>query len=231
MLINNLPGEDNSVRFSLFQAWLQNKQTAMQKYFPKFELERAYVSTKWMSAGSMIAAGLEERPLPYWLSDIDPADISEYRIIEEFEGLRIRGTLDKFQEDKNTVVDNKSLKRKMTIKEQKNIDSKYIYTLEDFTSLKNKFNEKDAVKYKQQLVFYQVLVEQRHGFVDPKAYIEVIPVFEDLNGFIRRTGEPAYMVPVEITKEERVEMKKLMVDTAREISQVYDSYKKGYIKL
>lgn len=228
---NTLPGDDNSMRFSLFQAWEQNKQTAMERYFPDVQSERSYSTTKWMAAGSMIAAGLEERPLPWWLSDIPPADISEYRIIEEFDGLRIRGTLDKFMKATNTVVDNKSLKRKMTAKEQKTINDKHVYTLEDFTSLKNKFDEKDAKKYKAQLVFYQVLVEKRYGSVDPMGHIEVIPVFEDYNGFIRRTGEPAEMVPVFVSDQERAEMKEKMVAAAKDIATVYAAYQRGDIKL
>jgi len=230
-MTNLLPGEDNSMRFSLFQAWCQNKQTAMEKYFPEVESEKTRITTKWMEAGSHVAECLEERPLPWWLSDMTPADISEYRIIEEFDGFRIRGTLDKFQEDKNTVIDNKTLKRKMTAKEEKEMNEKVTYTLEDFTSLKSMFDEKDAKKHKKQLAFYQVLVQERHGHVDPEAYIEVIPVIQDINGLIRRTGEPAHMVLVEITDKDRAEMKQLMIDTVKDVSICYQAYLKGDIKL
>lgn len=229
--MNTLPDEDNSMRFSLFQAWLQNKQTAMQKYFPAGSGESSHGATKWMDAGSRIAAGLEERPLPVWLADVTPADISEYRIIEEFDGLRIRGTLDKFFNNKHTVVDNKSLKRMVTAKEEKTLRSKLLFSLDDFTSLSSKFGVKDAVKYKAQLVYYQVLVEQRHGHVDPTAYIEVIPVWEDSSGLIRRTGEAPDLVPLHITDDERSEMRTKMIATAKEISIVYQAYLRGDIKL
>lgn len=217
------------IRFSMFQAWWQNKQTAMQRYFP--EEPTSDYGTKWMDAGTRIAEGLEERPLPWWLSDITPADISEHRIIEEFDGALVRGTLDKFMTTTNTVIDNKSLKRKMTPKEQKKLDSQLLYTPDDFAGLKNKFDEKDAIKYRQQLLFYQVLVEQKYGSVDPMSYIEVIPVMEDCNGLIRRTGEPAYSVPVPITQAERDEMREKIISTAKDIVLCWDAYLRGDIKL
>lgn len=216
------------MRFSMFQAWWQNKQKAMERYFPE---EPEHFATKWMAAGSHIAESLELRPLPWWLNDIPPADISEYRIIEDIEGFLIRGTLDKFMEADNTVIDNKSLKRKMTAKEKKIIDAKTFHTLEDFAGLKNKFNEKDAQKYKQQLVFYQVLVEQRHGSVNPMSYIEVIPVMENINGIVIRTGEPAYMVPVPVSDDDRAEMRANMIHAAQDISICWDAYVRGGIKL
>lgn len=212
----------------MFQAWWRNKQYAMERYFVN---EPDKLGTKWMDAGSRIAAALEERPLPWWLSDITPADISEYRIIEEIGGSWVRGTLDKFMHEGNTVIDNKSLKRKMTAKEEREFPQKYIYSLEDFSNLKNKFDEKDAQKYKEQLLFYQVLVEHRHGSVNPTSYIEVIPVFEDMNGLIRRTGEEAYSVPVPITDDERKEMKEKIISTAKEITTVWESYLAGNIRI
>jgi hypothetical protein len=227
-MTNPLP--DGNMRYSLFSAWLQNKQKAMERYFVP-EDQRVNFSTKWMAFGSHVAESLELRPLPWWLSDIEPADISEYRIIENIEGFEIRGTLDKFMEDKNTVIDNKSLKRKMTAKEEREMKLRYSFTLEDFTSLKNVFDEKDANKYKKQLVFYQVLVEHRHGHVDPISYIEVIPVIEDRHGMVRRTGEGPVNIAIEVTDQERAEMKKLMVDTAREVSIAYQGYLNGHITL
>lgn len=215
-------------RFSIFQKWWQNPQKAMEQYFPE---ELPKLGTKWMDAGSMIAEALEERPLPWWLSDITPADISEYRIIEDFEGNLVRGTLDKFMHDGNTVIDNKSLKRKMTAKEAREMEGKLFYTLEDFSSLKNKFDEKDAKKYKEQLLFYQVLVEKRHGSVNPISYIEVIPVIEDINGLIRRTGEDAYSVPVPITNNERKEMREKIISTAKDINTCWNAFQSGHIKL
>ena len=219
------------MRFSLFQAWLQNKQTAMHKYFPELESDRTHITTKWMEAGSRVASGLEQRPLPDWLSDITPADISEYRIIEEMEGMRIRGTLDKYYEKDNTVIDNKSLKRPMTAKEEAHLKTKLLFTLNDFTTLKNKFGVKEAIKYKQQLTYYQVLVEQKHGKVNPTSYIEVIYMYEDMNGLIRRTGEPVEMIPVIVNDTERAAMKQLMITTAKDISTVYQAYLRGDIKL
>lgn len=217
------------LRFSMIEKWWQNKQKAMERYF--VEEPGGFGATKWMDFGTQVAEGLEERPLPWWLADIPEADISEYRIIEDFEHMLIRGTLDKFMKDKNTVIDNKSLKRQMTPKEEKHIDSLHIHTLDDFANLKNKFDEKDAVKYKKQLVFYQVLVEHRHGHVDPTAYIEVIPVIEDINGIIRRTGEPAYMVPVPITDQERADMKEKIISTAKDIVVCFEAFKRGDIRL
>jgi hypothetical protein len=223
--------EDGSIiiRFSMFQAWWSNKQKAMERYFPEEPAHGA--STKWMEAGSRIAAALEERPLPWWLSDVPPADISEYRIIEQFEGVWVRGTLDKFMTGMNTVIDNKSLKRKMTPKEEKELANKMLYTLDDFNNLKNKFDQKEAIKYKTQLMFYQVLVEKRCQTVNPIAYIEVIPMFEDSNGLIRRTGELAYLVPVPVSDAERAEMKAKIISTAKDIKLCFEAYQKGYIKL
>lgn len=223
--------EDNRpiLRFSLFQAWWQNPQSAMARYFP--QEPKHSPPTKWMLTGSMIAEALEQRPLPWWLADVPEADISEYRIIEEFEGILCRGTLDKFMQKGHTIVDNKSLKRKTTPKEEQILKSKLFYTLNDFNSLKAKFDEKDALKYKEQLMFYQVLVEQKHGSVNPMSYIEVIPVFEDNNGLIRRTGEAAYMVPVPVSAEERAEMKAKIISTAKDITVCFEAYQRGDIKL
>lgn len=216
------------LRFSLFQAFWQNKQKGIEKFFAD---ELPKVGTKWMDAGTRIAEGLEERPLPWWLADIPPADYSEHRIIEDLGSGWVRGTLDKFMTEKNTVIDNKSLKRKMTAKEEKELTSKLLYTLADFGTLKNKFDEKDAVKYKQQLLFYQVLVEKKYGRVDPISYIEVIPMFEDCNGLVRRTGEPAYLVPVPITQQERDEMKAKIISTAKEIMTCYHAFVAGHLKI
>jgi len=217
------------IRFSMMQSWWSNKQKAMERYFPEEPAHGA--STKWMEAGSRIAAALEERPLPWWLADVPPADISEHRIIEKFEGVWVRGTLDKFMTDNNTVIDNKSLKRKMTPKEEKGLKNKILYTLDDFDNLKNKFDQKDALKYKEQLVFYQVLVEHKYGKVNPLAFIEVIPMFEDCNGLIRRTGEPAYLVPVPVSDAERAEMKAKIISTAKDITLCWEAYQRGDIKL
>lgn len=217
------------IRFSMMQQWWSNKQSAMKRYFPEEPAHGA--TTKWMEAGSRIAAGLEERPLPWWLVDIEPADLSEHRIIEKFEGIWVRGTLDKFMTDMNTVIDNKSLKRAMTPKESKELASKLFYTVDDFDNLKNKFGIKDALKYKVQLMFYQVLVEQKYGSVNPRAFIEVIPMFEDCNGLIRRTGEPAYMVPVPVSDAERAEMKAKIISTAKDIQVCFEAYQKGHIIL
>ena len=217
------------IRFSMFQAFWQNKQSAMARYFPQ---EPKHSSpTKWMVFGSLVAESLEQRPLPWWLADITPADISEYRIIEEFDGAWVRGTLDKFMWEGHTIIDNKSLKRKTTPKEEQILKSQLFYTLDDFNSLRAKFDEKDALKYKEQLMFYQVLVDQKHGSVNPMSYIEVIPVFEDNNGLIRRTGEPAYMVPVPVTQAERDEMKAKIISTAKDIQTCWNSYIAGHIKL
>lgn len=217
------------IRFSMMEKWWQNKQTAMERYFPA-EPESGG-ATKWMEAGSRIAAGLELRPLPDWLSDITPADFSEHQIIEKFDGVWVRGTLDKFLTGTNTVIDNKSLKRMMTPKEEKELNLKLTYTLEDFAVLKNKFSEKEAKKYKLQLMFYQILVEKKYGSVDKMAYIEVIPMFEDISGLIRRTGEKAYMVPVVITDQERDELKEKIISTAKDITVCWEAYKRGDIKI
>lgn len=217
------------IRFSMFQAWWQNKQTAMKRYFPEEPTPGG--TTKWMAFGSMVAEALEQRPLPWWLADVPPADISEYRIIEEFDGAWVRGTLDKFMHEGHTIIDNKSLKRKTTPKEEQILKSKLFYTLDDFNSLRAKFDEKDALKYKEQLMFYQVLVNQKHGSVNPMSYIEVIPVFEDNNGLIRRTGEDAYMVPVPVSADERAEMKAKIISTAKDIQTCWTSYAAGHIKL
>ena len=220
---------DGVIRYSLFSKWLQNKETAIKQYFP--ETEDGHIVTDWMTFGSMGAAGLEQRPLPWWLADITPADISEYRIIEEFDGVKMRGTLDKFFENTNTIVDNKCLKRKMTAKEEERITQMHRHTLEDFTSLKNNFELKDVTKYKEQLTFYQVLVEKRYGSVNPISDIEIIPVFKDLNGLIRRTGEPAVNFSIQISQLERDAMKELMIKTGKEIIMVYEAYKRGDITI
>lgn len=222
--------DEGIIRYSLFSKWRQNKQEAMKRYFPDDESQRSNISTKWMAAGTMIAEALEQRPLPWWLSDIVPADISEYRIIEDLEGVKMRGTLDKFFEGTKTIVDNKSLKRKMTRKEEDTLLKKSIFLLSDFTSLKNNFVVKDVINYKEQLCFYQVLVQQRHGSVDPTSWIEIIPVFEDLNGLIRRTGEGPIQIPIIITQTERDAMRAEMIRVGKEIIAVYEGYKRGEVR-
>lgn len=179
----------------------------------------------------MVARALEERPIPSYVSDVQPADISEYRIVEDMGGYLVRGTIDKFITAKNTVIDNKTLKRKMTKKEEESLSNKMLYTLDDFLSLQNKFDEKDAKKYKTQLTFYQVLVAQRHGHVDETAYIEIIPVIEDCSGVIRRTGESAYMVPVPVTDAERNDMRTKIISTAKDIVTCWTAYHAGHIKI
>lgn len=222
--------DEGIIRYSLFNKWLQNKQEAMKQYFPA-DADNSHMVNKWMAMGSMVAAALEERPLPWWLSDIEPADISEYRIIEDLDGVKMRGTLDKFMHRDNTIVDNKSLKRKMTGKEEERLKSQLFFTLPDFTSLKNNFEEKDVINYKQQLTFYQVLVAKRHGSVNPVSEIEIIPVMEDSNGLIRRTGEPAVHIPITVTQAERDAMLAQMIKVGKEILICFSAYKKGDIKL
>lgn len=221
--------DEGIIRYSLFSKWRQNKNEAMKQYFGDEETGQFRFSTKWMTAGSAIAAALEERPLPWWLADITPADISEYRIIEDLDGVKMRGTLDKFFYD-GTIVDNKSLKRKMTAKEESMLLQKHRFNIDDFTSLKNNFVEKDVISYKEQLCFYQVLVQQRHGNLNETSYIEIIPVFEDLNGLIRRTGEKPVVIPIIISQSERDAMRAEMIRVGNEIMMVYAAYKRGEVR-
>jgi len=214
--VDNMPNPlpDGCMRYSLFEAWLVNKQAAMLRYFVP-EDQRTSFTNKWMEFGSRVAAGLEERPLPEWLEKIEcfdkedkkhrlVYDVNEYRIIHEIEGFMIRGTIDTYDETLHKFADHKAVKTPWT---------------------QGKTNKH------QQLDFYSVLIEEKHGWVDEECHIFCIPVTDDDNDFIRLTGEPALAIPRIVTKEERVAMKKLIVDTARDISICYQAYLRGDIKL
>jgi len=210
------------MRYSLFEAWLANKQKAMERYFVP-EAERTNFTNKWMWFGSHVAEGLELRPLPWWLENIKVFDMynkkepdkvllehplvydeNEYRIIHEIEGFMMRGSIDTYDTEKHKFADHKSVKK---------------------TWIQGKTN-----KHKQ-LVFYSVLIEEKHGWVDEECHIFCIPVTDDENDIVRLTGAPAVAIARTVTPEERAEMKKLMVDTARDISNCYQAYLRGDIKL
>lgn len=199
---NKLP--DGAMRYSMFEAWLQNPAEAMKRYFPANTEERTHFTNKWMEFGSKVAEDLCQRPLPDYLKDVPVYDKSEHRIYHEIEGFMMRGSLDTYSTELHKFADHKSVKQAWT---------------------QGKTN-----KHKQ-LDFYSVLVEEAYGWVDEECHIFCIPVDADENDIVRRTGEPVIRIPRIITADERKTMKKLMVDTAREISTVYQSYLAGNIKL
>mgnify|MGYP003672322695 FL=1 len=217
---NRLP--DGNMRYSLFEAWLSNKQKAMERYFLPPE-QRVNFTNKWMAFGSHVADSLEQRPIPWWLAKIkvfdaidkkDPDkklkehrlvyDENEYRIIHEIGGFMMRGTLDTYDHELHKFADHKSVKATWT---------------------QGKTN-----KHKQ-LVFYSVLVEEKHDWVDEECHIFCIPVINDENDIVRLTGDNATAIARVITAQERVEMKQLMIDTATDISVCYEAYLRGDIKL
>lgn len=199
-------------RFSLFEAFWSNPQKAMERYFPD-DVEGA--TTKYMAFGSMAADGLCERPVPWWLEGVKHYDVNEHRIIADMDGYLVRGTLDSYDYEQHKFLDNKCCK----VERLKNGNwSAHIWT-------QNKVN-----KHKQ-LVFYSVLVQETTGKVDDECHISVIPTYEDENGLVRRTGEPSIEVPRIITQQERDEMRAKIVSTARDITRMYEEYKKGYLKI
>jgi hypothetical protein len=190
-------------RFSLFEAWWQNKQSAMKRYFPS---EPESISTRWMSFGTQVAKALEMRPIPEWVAHLamPQYDLQEYRIIEDVEGYFVRGTLDRYSTELHKILDDKCAK---TV-----------------------WSEKKAQKHLQ-LDFYSVLVRERHEWVDDESYIHCIPIDEDENGIIRFTGEQPVLLPHITTEETRNALRKKLVATAEEITTCWASYKKGYITL
>lgn len=212
-MTNEHPLPDGNMRYSLFEAWLSNKQTAMQRYF-KPEEEREHFENKWMLYGSLVARTLEQRPLPDWINiacktkegvDVPLVyDVNEYRIIHEIDGYMIRGSIDTYSHNLHKFADHKAVKAKWS---------------------QNKVNAH------KQLAYYSVLIEQANEWVDDECHIICIPVDCDENDIVRLTGEPALAIPRVVTKDERDAMKQLMVDTARDISIVYQSYLNGYITL
>lgn len=208
---NPLP--DGNMRYSLFEAWLTNKQAAMKRYFKPKE-ERENFDNKYMRFGSVVAKALEERPIPDWVNvpcrtkegkELPLVyDVNEYRIVHDIEGFNIRGSIDTY--------------------------SHALHKFADHKSVMNPWTQKKTNDHKQ-LAFYSVLIEEANGWVDDECHIFCIPVACDDNDIMRLTGEPALAIPRIITKQERTEMKKLMVDTARDISTVYSAYLAGHIKI
>lgn len=210
-MINPLP--DGNMRYSLFENWLADKQSAMRRYF-KPESEREHFDNKYMRFGSKVAEALEQRPLPDWVNVpcrtkegkelLLVYDVNEYRIIHEIDGYLIRGSIDTYSHELHKFADHKSVMKPWT--QKKTNDHK-------------------------QLSFYSVLIEEANGWVDEECHIFCIPVTCDDNDIMRLTGQPALAIPRIITKKERIEMKKLMVNTAKDISLVYQSYLNGHIRL
>ena len=202
-------------RFSMFEAFWQNKQKAIERYFPEATEDRQV--SKWMTFGSAIAELLEARPLDEFLakmkvinrdntpSDVPLAyDVNEYRIIEDIDGFLVRGTLDSFEHERCKFLDNKATKEVWSA---------------------------NKVQGHVQLDFYSLLVQVKHGKVDDVSHIVNMPVAEDENGIVRLTGVPAVATPHITTQEMRDAMRERIINTAKEMTTLYEAYKAGNLKL
>lgn len=187
----------------MFEKWWQNRQAAMERYFPQ---EPENVTSAWMDFGSRVAEALEQKPLPKWVEHLalPDYDIQEYRIIEDIEGFLVRGTLDRFSTKLHKILDDKCAKTKWSAnKAQKHV----------------------------QLDFYSVLVEHRHGWVDDESHIHCIPIDMNENGIVQFTGEPAVLLPHITTQAMRDELKEKIINTSKEIITCHEAYQRGDIKL
>ncbi len=191
------------LRFSMFEAWWKNKQSAMVRYFPA---EPKSVTTCWMEFGSMVARALEVRPIPEWVAHLamPQYDIQEYRIIEDMEGYLVRGTLDRYSTDLQKILDDKCTK---TV-----------------------WSANKAQKH-MQLDFYSVLVQERHKEIDDESHIHCIPIDMDDNGIIRFTGEKPVLLPHVTTQATRDELRAKIISTAKDIVTCWDAYQAGHIIL
>ena len=191
------------LRFSMFEAWWKNKQSAMKRYFPSEQID---ISNDWMRFGSMVAQALEVRPIPEWVAHLamPQYDIQEYRIIEDIEGYLVRGTLDRYSTDLHKILDDKCTATVWSAnKAQKHI----------------------------QLDFYSVLVQERHGWVDEESHIHCIPITKDECDIIRFTGEPTVLLPHITTQAIREELREKIINTAKEIITCWTAYQAGHITL
>jgi hypothetical protein len=198
--------EDNRpiFRFSMFKAWWSSKQKAMERYFPE---EPENVSSVWMDFGAKVADALNKKEP--WVSHLElpEYDQSEYRVIETFPEVPevlIRGTLDRFSTKRHSIIDDKCCKNRSSAA---------------------------AKQYQEQLLFYQVMIEQQLGWVDSTSYIHWIPVDMDDNGIIRFTGEPPELIPYLTTPEIRKEMREKIISTAKDINTLWTAYKAGHVKI
>lgn len=190
-------------RFSMFEQYWQNKQKALERYFPEnVETE----TSPWMRFGSKCAAALEERPLPDWVAHLTMPqyDIQEYRIIENIGGYWVRGTLDRYSTELHKILDDKCTKTVWSPKKAQ-----------------------DHV----QLDFYSVLVEHRHGWVDDESHIHCIPIDKDENDIIRFTGADPVLLPHITTQAMRDELKEKIIKTAGEITTCWNAYTAGHLKI
>lgn len=199
-------------RFSLFEAWWKNPQEAMKKYFPEDEPQ---FTNKYMEFGSLVADELCQRPVPEWLSGITHYDENEYRIITDVEGYLVRGTIDSYDHTRHKFLDNKCCK---------------LSRLKNGNWSSHTWTDK-KVKSHIQLVFYSFLIQHVHGQVDDECHINVVPYYVDDNDICRRTEMVSYDVPRIITQQERDEMKQKIVETAKDITRLYNEYKQGYLKI
>ncbi len=192
------------LRFSMYQNWWQNKQKAMERYFP--EEPQGFGANAWMEFGSRVANALEERPLPDWVAHLGMPeyDIQEYRIIEDIEGYLVRGTLDRYSTDLHKILDDKCAKTMWS----KNKAQKHI-----------------------QLDFYSVLVQHRHEWVDDESFIHCIPIDMDENGLVRMTGKEPVLLPHITTQAMRDELKEKIISTSKEIITYWEAYQRGDIRL
>lgn len=198
--------EDNRpiLRFSLFSAWWSNKQSAIEHYFPE---ELPKLSTPWVQFGAKVANALETGE--DWVAHLQRPDYDqqEYRLIEEFEevpDVLIRGSLDRYSTELHAIIDDKCCKNKSSATKS---------------------------QYQRQLLFYQVLIEQKHDWVQETSHINWIPVAMDDNGLVRLTGDEPVLIPYTFTKQDRDEMRKLIVDTAKDIKICHDAFIRGDIKI
>ena len=191
------------IRFSMFDKWWANKQEAMERYFPS---EPPQYTNDWMEFGSRVADALTQNPLPDWIAHLalPDYDMQEYRIIEDFDGYLIRGSLDRYSSHLHKILDDKCAKTMWS----KNKAQKHV-----------------------QLDFYSVLVEKRHGWVDDESHIHCIPIDKDENGIVRFTGEPPVLLPHITTQAMRDELREKIINTAKDITICWEAYKKGDIKL
>ena len=176
----------------------------MERYFIE---EPENVTSAWMDFGARVADALDKKEP--WVSHLDlpEYDQSEYRVIETFPEvpeMLIRGTLDRYSTELHKIIDDKCCKHRKSAA---------------------------GSQYQEQLLFYQVLIEQKHGWVDNESNIHWIPVDMDDNGIVRFTGEPAELIPYLATPEMRQEMREKIISTAKDINVCWEAFKRGDIKL
>jgi len=197
--------------YSAWHLWRTNKQAFRDKYYP--DIRPPDFESVETIFGKQVHKQIEDGELPH----VQRFPLPEHKIEVEVAGIKLLGQIDTFDEETFSFADYKSGHA------NKKGDSPW---------------SPSKVMKLDQLPFYAVMVEAKYGKVNPLCHLiwletEFVKKSTEFDGHtlegvsreLKLTGR-VESFPRRIAKWERDRMKKLIIETANEISDDYDAFRK-----